>query len=86
MPVTSGPMTWTCDNFATCGTPAVQAPGLPPGWSQCQIQTAGTNLNLVLCQVDTPAVAQALPSFAPLSTAVAAGKAQIAAAAQVQGG
>ena len=80
MGVQAGKLTWSCDNFATCGTPPVTSDGLPPGWSDNMIQGQRT----ILCQVDTPQILTAFPST-PVAVSAAAAAAAVN-QAQVQGG
>jgi hypothetical protein len=71
MPVTAGKLTWSCDNFATCGTPDVVSDGLPPGWSDNQFNGTRT----ILCQVDTPQLITAFPSTPTALASAAAAQA-----------
>jgi hypothetical protein len=64
-------LTYGCDNFANCGTPAVTGTGLPAGWSDNTINGA----RVILCQVCTP-----LESALPAAPAIA----QAATLAQVK--
>jgi hypothetical protein len=70
MPPVTQLLDFSCDNFATCGTPPVNnATGIPPGWAKLGIDYTDPgggshHWNIVLCSVDTPKFVQAFPSVA----------------------